>query len=113
MTKKVYVIVSKQIDILDNNDLRVVTNNESIGYCAYSEISDFPIINLKRFFSNYPTYKFKVIGINDDNTLKLSYKQCHPKLMKDKRKIVSTANHYKTLRKTVSLDIKNYDEDND
>ena len=67
MTKKVYVIVSKQIDILDNNDLRVVTNNELIGYCAYSEISDFPIINLKRFFSNYPTYKFKVIGVNDDN----------------------------------------------
>ncbi len=111
MEKKIYVIISNRIDILENGSLKVYTTNGYIGYCSASEISDYEIDDLYRFFTSYPSYKFRVIGINqEDNTLILSYKQCHPRLMKEKKRIISTANHYKTLRKTVLLDIKNYED---
>lgn len=112
MEKKIYIIVSNNVHVLNDGSLKVTTSNGYVGYCSYNEISDYPIDDLDRFFSNYPSYKFRVIGINEqDNTLILSYKQCHPRLIKEKKRIISTANHYKTLRKTVLLDIKNYEDE--
>ncbi len=101
------IILSNSIKVLDNGDLEITTIDGNIGICPVEEISDFPINDIKSYFKTFPSYKFKVIG-QSNNFLNLSYKQCHPKLYKNKHKIIPTANHCKTLRRNVYLDIENY-----
>lgn len=75
--------------------------NGNIGYCDMNQISDYPMKNIEMFFSTFPKYKFKIIGVNPDGSYVLSYKLAHPQLVKNKKKIIPTARHYLTLKNYV------------
>ncbi len=102
------IVLSNSIKVLDNGDLEIVTTDGLTGICSKKEISDYTINDVESYFNTFLSYKFKVISVDKDNFLNLSYKQCHPKLYKNKHKIIPTANHYKTLRRNVYLDMQSY-----
>ncbi len=98
-TKK--VIVNAKIIAYENEILKVVFDDNKIGFCPRNQISDYEIYDIQKYFSRFPLYKFKVIKENEDGTFELSYKYAHPNLVKNKKNIIPTAKHYSTLKKYV------------
>ncbi len=96
------VIVNAKILEYKNEVLKVEFNEGSIGYCERSQISDYEINDVEKYFSRYPLYKFKIIKENEDGTFLLSYKYAHPNLVKNKKNIIPTAKHFSTLRRYVA-----------
>lgn len=93
---KTSIVSCKILDITDHH-IKCEFNGK-IGFCQKDQVSDFPIKNIKTFFSTYPRYKFKITGIDPKNNYVLSYKLAHPQLVLNKRKIIPTAHHYITLK---------------
>ncbi len=104
------VIVNGKVLEYKEEILKVVFDDNKIGYCARNQISDYEINDVEKYFSRFPLYKFKIIKENEDGTFVLSYKYAHPNLVKNKKSIIPTSKHYSTLKKYVAYLL--YEENN-
>lgn len=108
------IVSGEIIDIDKNKGLTVRLDDGRIGEVDIDQISDVNIGPIEHYFKHFPKYKFKVIKNNDENdNLKLSYKLCHPKLVKDKKRIIPTCNHFSTLKKMIWFEIYLYDKNHE
>lgn len=95
------VIISGKILEINELGVKVSYGLNKTGFCAINDISDFPILDLDKYFSSFPTYNFKIIKELPDKDDILSYKLAHPMLVKIKKNIIPTAKHFNTLKKTI------------
>lgn len=106
------IVIGEIIESDANKGLTVRLDDGRIGEVDLDQISDVDIGPIASYFSHFPKYKFKVIKnqSNDADKLKLSYKLCHPKLIKNNKKIIPTCNHFNTLKKMIWFEIYLYDK---
>lgn len=109
MIVKEKVIISGTVESYIDETLKIIFDENKVGYCSRYHISDFEFNNIEEYFKKYPTYKFKIITKRDDGNYILSYKYAHPNLVKNKRNIIPTANHFNTLRRYVTYLLYNDD----
>ena len=111
------IVSGKVIDIDERKGLTVRLDDGRLGIVDADQISDVDIGPISTYFKFFPKYKFKILNKkktndNDNDSVQLSYKLCHPKLVKDKRKIIPTSNHFNTLKKMIWFEIYIYDKRN-
>ncbi len=96
----------------DKRGLTVKLDDGRVGFVELDQISDVDIGPIQSYFQYFPKYKFKVLPKTNemDGTVQLSYKLCHPKLVKNKRKIIPTCNHFNTLKKMIWFEIYLHDK---
>lgn len=107
------IVTGSVVESNKEKGLTVRLDDGRIGTVEVDQISDVNIGNIESYFKFFPKYKFKILPKkpNDQNDeLRLSYKLCHPKLVKDKRRIIPTCNHYSTLKKMIWFEIYLYDK---
>lgn len=101
------IVTSKNIKIEDEG-LYVYTTNNQYGFCPLEEISDINL-DINKYFNKYKNYKFYVCQYNEDGSLILSYKKCHPNFNLKKKKIYPTASHFNNLSEFIKNKIDEYD----
>lgn len=101
------IVVGDVIDVDKDKGLTVKLDDGRVGYVNVDQISDVDIGPIESYFKFFPKYKFKILNKQSSMTgnLQLSYKLCHPKLVKNKRKILPTCNHFNTLKKMIWFEI--------
>ncbi|MDR2823408.1 MAG: S1 RNA-binding domain-containing protein [Mycoplasmataceae bacterium] len=73
------------------------------GICHISEISDYHVNDINRFFKVNETYDFILLKNDDDHQKNtFSFKRIHPKLLKNHREIIDSTSGFETLyQKTI------------
>lgn len=101
------IVVGDVVEIDRNKGLTVKLDDGRLGYVSADQISDVDIGPIESYFQFFPKYKFKILNkkSSESGDLQLSYKLCHPKLVKNKRKIIPTCNHFNTLKKMIWFEI--------
>ncbi len=108
------IVIGEVIETDNKRGLTVKLSDGRLGTVDVDQISDVDIGPIESYFQYFPKYKFKILPKpnNADGSVQLSYKLCHPKLVKDKRKIIPTCNHFNTLKKMIWFEIYLYDKNN-
>lgn len=77
-----------------------------IGLCHISNVSDYIVKNLAKFFIKNKNYDFLIIAKKNDQIF-LSYKAIHPKHLKWHQNVIPTPKGFANLKKDLTNRLKN------
>ena len=80
--------------------------NGFVGLCHISNVSDYIVRNLAKFFVKNKNYDFLIIE-KKTNQIFLSYKAIHPKYLKWHKNVIPTPSGFVNLKKDLIERLKN------
>lgn len=73
---------------------------EDVGICHISNVSDYIVRNINKFFEKEKEYSFLVINVTHKQ-ISLSYKAIHPKHLKWHQNIIPTPKGFSNLKENL------------
>lgn len=110
MTDKVYeinktIVRGKIISMAKTYVL--VAFDDNIGICHISNISDYLVRDITKFFKADKEYDFLLIENKGNGKFNLSYKAIHPKFLKQHKDVISTPKGFKTIKEDLDRRLNN------
>lgn len=84
----------------------LVAFDANIGICHISNVSDYLVRDLKKFFNFDNYYDFLIIGNDEVGQFNLSYKAIHSKFLKKHNNVVPTPSGFKNLKEDLDNRLK-------
>jgi predicted RNA-binding protein with RPS1 domain len=79
----------------------------TVGLCHISEISDYHVSDIHKFFSEGQYYDFALLSYDEVNhKYRFSYKVIHPKTLKHHSHIIPTVSGYHNLKVKIDSELK-------
>jgi predicted RNA-binding protein with RPS1 domain len=79
----------------------------NVGLCHISEISDYHVSDIHKYFIEGQVYDFALLDYDEVNQkYKFSYKIIHPKMLKHHNQIIPTVSGYDNLKAKIDSDLK-------